>query len=84
MRHSSWLISGTPAGTGGLAAGVGDKLSAWSKQQQATIEALQPVAERIGKNLISEIPDLTSLSAADSYSWLSAIDPGAHITLPGK
>jgi hypothetical protein len=66
------------------AATIGQGLSAWSKQQQATIEALQPVAERIGKNLISEIPDLTSLSAADSYSWLSAIHPGAHITLPGS
>jgi len=65
------------------AATIGQGLSAWSKQQLATIEALQPVAERIGKNLISESPDLTSLSAADSYSWLSAIHPGAHITLPG-
>lgn len=46
------------------AATIGRGLSAWSTQQQATIEALQPVAERIGKNLISEIPDLTSLSAA--------------------
>jgi 2-polyprenyl-6-methoxyphenol hydroxylase-like FAD-dependent oxidoreductase len=48
------------------AATIGQGLSAWSKQQQATVEALQPVAERIGKNLFSEIPDLTSLSAADN------------------
>jgi hypothetical protein len=37
--------------------------------------------ERIEKNLISEIPDLASLSPEDTHSWLSAIHPGAVITL---
>jgi hypothetical protein len=40
------------------------------------------VAERNEKNLISEIPDLVSLSPEDTYPWLSAIHPGALITLP--
>src|SRR3984957_8060137 len=57
-------------------------LSAWSKQQEETIQAVEPVAERTEKNLITEIPDLISLSPEATRSWLSAIHPGAHITLP--
>jgi 2-polyprenyl-6-methoxyphenol hydroxylase-like FAD-dependent oxidoreductase len=64
------------------AATVGEGLSAWSKQQEKTIQAIEPVAERNEKNLISEIPDLASLSPEDTHSWLSAIHPGANITLP--
>jgi 2-polyprenyl-6-methoxyphenol hydroxylase-like FAD-dependent oxidoreductase len=64
------------------AATAEEGLSAWSRQQEKTIQAIEPVAERNEKNLISEIPDLASLSPENSYSWLSAIHPGAHITLP--
>ena len=67
------LAAATTAGRG---------LSAWSKQQEETIRAVEPVAERTEKNLISEIPDLISLSPEATRSWLSAIHPGAHITLP--
>ena len=64
------------------AATVDEGLSAWGKQQEKTIQAIEPVTDRNEKNLISEIPDLVSLSPEDTYSWLSAIHPGAHITLP--
>jgi len=69
---------------GSLAAAttVDEGLSTWSKMQGKTIQAIEPVAERSEKNLISEIPELVSLSHEDAYSWLSTIHPGADITLP--
>jgi len=64
------------------AATAEEGLSAWSREQEKTIQAIEPVAGRNEKNLISEIPDLASLSPEDTRSWLSAIHPGALITLP--
>jgi 2-polyprenyl-6-methoxyphenol hydroxylase-like FAD-dependent oxidoreductase len=65
------------------AATIDEALSAWNDQQRGIEQAMAAVAERNGRNLVYEVPDLVSMDDSQIRRWLADIHPDADITTPG-
>jgi 2-polyprenyl-6-methoxyphenol hydroxylase-like FAD-dependent oxidoreductase len=65
------------------AATIDEALSAWNDQQRGIEQAMAAVAERNGRNLVYEVPDLVSMDDSQMRRWLADIHPDADITTPG-
>jgi 2-polyprenyl-6-methoxyphenol hydroxylase-like FAD-dependent oxidoreductase len=54
-------------------------LSAWSAQQVATASQLLPLAESLERELVFNVPDLSSMSVDQITGWLSTLHPGSKV-----
>jgi 2-polyprenyl-6-methoxyphenol hydroxylase-like FAD-dependent oxidoreductase len=73
----------TLSGSLTAAATIDEALSAWNDQQRGIEQAMAAVAERNGRNLVYEVPDLASMDDSQIRRWLADIHPDADITTPG-
>ena len=67
-------IAGAPA--------VDDALSRWSEAQLQVAARVLPIAERIERSHVFEMPDLTTMPTAATNDWMSSVSPGFVVTLP--
>jgi 2-polyprenyl-6-methoxyphenol hydroxylase-like FAD-dependent oxidoreductase len=54
-------------------------LSAWSAEQVTTASELLPLAESLERELVFEVPDLSSMSVGEITGWLSTLHPGSQV-----
>ena len=64
------------------AAAVDDALRRWSQAQLQVAAQVMPIAEHIERNLVFDMPDLTTMSPAATNDWMSSVHPGYAVTLP--
>ena len=64
------------------AAAVDDALRRWSQAQLQVAGQVMPIAEHIERNLVFDMPDLTTMSPAATNDWMSSAHPGYVVTLP--
>jgi 2-polyprenyl-6-methoxyphenol hydroxylase-like FAD-dependent oxidoreductase len=68
-------LAGAPA--------VDDALRRWGEAQAQAAAHVMPVAERIERSAVFDMPDLTTMPTAAANDWMSAAHPGLVVTLPG-
>ena len=61
---------------------VDDGLRRWGEAQVKVAAQVMPVAERIERSAVFEMPDLAALPTAATNDWMSAAHPGLVVTLP--
>jgi 2-polyprenyl-6-methoxyphenol hydroxylase-like FAD-dependent oxidoreductase len=61
---------------------VDDALSRWSEAQLQVAARVLPIAERIERSHVFEMPDLTTMPTAATNDWMSSASPGFVVTLP--
>jgi 2-polyprenyl-6-methoxyphenol hydroxylase-like FAD-dependent oxidoreductase len=61
---------------------VDDALCRWSEAQLQVAAQVTPMAERIERSLVFEMPDLTNTLPAATNDWMSSAHPGYVVTLP--
>jgi 2-polyprenyl-6-methoxyphenol hydroxylase-like FAD-dependent oxidoreductase len=61
---------------------VDDALQRWSEAQLQVAAQVMPVAERVERRQVFDMPDLTTMSPAATNDWMSAVWPGRVVTLP--
>jgi len=64
------------------AAVVDDAVRRWSQAQLQVAAQVMPIAEHIERNLVFDMPDLTTMSPAATNDWMSSVHPGYAVTLP--
>ena len=64
------------------AAVVDDAVRRWSQAQLQVAAQVMPIAEHIERNLVFDMPDLTTMSPAATNDWMSSAHPGYVVTLP--
>jgi len=64
------------------AAVVDDAVRRWSQAQLQVAAQVMPIAEHIERNLVFDMPDLTTMSPAATNDWMSSAYPGYVVTLP--
>jgi 2-polyprenyl-6-methoxyphenol hydroxylase-like FAD-dependent oxidoreductase len=62
---------------------VDDALRRWSEAQLQVAAQVIPVAERIERSAVFDMPDLTTMPTTATNDWMSAAYPGLVVTLPG-
>jgi 2-polyprenyl-6-methoxyphenol hydroxylase-like FAD-dependent oxidoreductase len=67
-------LAGAPA--------VDDGLRRWGAAQGQVAAQVMPVAERIERSAVFDMPDLTTMPTAATNDWMSAAHPGLVVTLP--
>jgi hypothetical protein len=77
---SSWCTSLAGALAGAPA--VDDGLRRWGEAQVQVAAQVMPVAERIERSAVFDMPDLTTMPTAATNDWMSAAHPGLVVTLP--
>jgi 2-polyprenyl-6-methoxyphenol hydroxylase-like FAD-dependent oxidoreductase len=65
------------------AASVDDGLRRWGEAQAQVAAQLMPVAARIERSAVFDMPDLATMPTAAANDWMSAAHSGLAITLPG-
>lgn len=63
------------------AATVDDGLRRWGEAQVQVAAQVMPVAERIERSAVFDMPDLAAMPTAASNDWMSAAHPGLVVTL---
>jgi 2-polyprenyl-6-methoxyphenol hydroxylase-like FAD-dependent oxidoreductase len=61
---------------------VDDALRRWGEAQVQFTAQLMPVAERIERSAVFDMPDLTAMPTTATNDWMSAAHPGLVVTLP--
>jgi 2-polyprenyl-6-methoxyphenol hydroxylase-like FAD-dependent oxidoreductase len=61
---------------------VHDDLRRWAEAQVQVAAQVMPVAERVERNAVFDMPDLASMPTAATNDWMSAAHPGLVVTLP--
>ena len=61
---------------------VDDALQRWSEAQLQVAAQVMPMAERIERRLVFDMPDLATMPPAATNDWMSAAHPGYVVTLP--
>ena len=61
---------------------VDDDLRRWGETQVQVAAQVMPVAERIERSAVFDMPDLTTMATAATNDWMSAAHPGLVLTLP--
>jgi 2-polyprenyl-6-methoxyphenol hydroxylase-like FAD-dependent oxidoreductase len=67
-------LAGAPA--------VDDGLCRWGEAQVQVAAQVMPVAERIERSAVFDMPDLTTMPTAATNDWMSAAHSGLVVTLP--
>jgi len=67
-------LAGAPA--------VDDGLCRWGEAQVQVAAQLKPVAERIERSAVFDMPDLAAMPTAATNDWMSAAHSGLVVTLP--
>jgi 2-polyprenyl-6-methoxyphenol hydroxylase-like FAD-dependent oxidoreductase len=67
-------LAGAPA--------VDDGLRRWGDAQAQAAAQLMPVAERIERGAVFDMPDLATMPTAATNDWMSATHSGLEVTLP--
>ncbi len=67
-------LAGAPA--------VDDGLRRWGEAQVQVAAQVMPVAERIERSAVFDMPDLTTMPIAATNDWMSAAHSGLAVTLP--
>ncbi len=67
-------LAGAPA--------VDDALRRWSQAQLQVAARVMPIAERIERSQVFDMPDLATMPPAATNDWMSAAYPGYVVTLP--
>ena len=67
-------LAGAPA--------VDDALRRWSEAQLQVAAQVMPIAERIERSHVFDMPDLTTMPTAATNDWMSSAWPGFVLTLP--
>ena len=67
-------LAGAPA--------VDDALRRWSEAQLQVAAQVMPIAERIERSHVFDMPDFTTMSTAATNDWMSSAWPGFVVTLP--
>jgi len=80
MRLSSTCGSLVDALADALA--VDDALYRWSEAQLQVAAQVMPMAERIERRLVFDMPDLATMPTAATNDWMSSAHPGYVVTLP--
>lgn len=77
-------VSGATSLTDALTSGrdVDAALQHWSAAQVEATSAHLPLAERSAHALVFDVPDLASMSVADTSAWLTALHAGSDLDLP--
>jgi 2-polyprenyl-6-methoxyphenol hydroxylase-like FAD-dependent oxidoreductase len=68
-------LAGAPA--------VDDGLRRWGEAQVQVAAQVMPVAERIERSAVFDMPDLTTMPTVATNDWMSAAHPGLVVKLPG-
>jgi hypothetical protein len=58
-------------------------LRRWGEAQVQVAAQVMPVAERIERSAVFDMPDLTTMPTAAANDWMSAAHSGLVVTLPG-
>jgi 2-polyprenyl-6-methoxyphenol hydroxylase-like FAD-dependent oxidoreductase len=61
---------------------VDDDLRRWGEAQVQVAAQVMPVAERIERSAVFDMPDLATMSTAATNDWMSAAHSGLMVTLP--
>jgi len=61
---------------------VDDALRRWSEAQLQVAAQVMPIAERIERMQMFDMPDLAAMPPAATNAWMSAAWPGRVVTLP--
>jgi 2-polyprenyl-6-methoxyphenol hydroxylase-like FAD-dependent oxidoreductase len=61
---------------------VDDGLGRWGEAQVQLAAQVMPVAERIERSAVFDMPDLAAMPTAAANDWMSAAHPGLVVTLP--
>ena len=61
---------------------VDDALRRWSEAQLQVAAQVMPIAERIERSHVFDMPDLTTMPTAATNDWMSSAWPGFVVTLP--
>jgi 2-polyprenyl-6-methoxyphenol hydroxylase-like FAD-dependent oxidoreductase len=64
------------------AATVDDALRRWSDAQLQVAAQVMPIAERMERSLVFDMPDLAAMPPAATNDWMAAARPGYVVTLP--
>jgi hypothetical protein len=64
------------------ASAVDDALRRWSEAQLQVAAQVMPIAERLERSQVFEMPDLTTMPTTATNDWVSAAYPGIPVTLP--
>jgi hypothetical protein len=59
-----------------------DGLRRWGEAQVRVAAQIMPVAERIERSAVFEMPDFTTMPTAATNDWMFATHPGLVVTLP--
>jgi 2-polyprenyl-6-methoxyphenol hydroxylase-like FAD-dependent oxidoreductase len=62
---------------------VDDALRRWSEAQLQVAAQVMPIAERIERSHVFDMPDLAAMPATATNDWVSSAYPGLVVTLPG-
>jgi len=62
---------------------VDDGLRRWGEAQVQVAAQVMPVAERIERSAVFDMPDLAAMPTAATNDWMSAAHSGLVVTLPG-
>jgi 2-polyprenyl-6-methoxyphenol hydroxylase-like FAD-dependent oxidoreductase len=61
---------------------VDDALRRWSEAQLQVAARVVPIAERIERSHVFDMPDLTTMPTTATNDWMSSANPGYVVTLP--
>ena len=64
------------------ASAVDDALRRWSEAQLQVAAQVMPMAERIERSQVFDMPDLTTMPTTATNDWMSSAHPGSMLTLP--
>ena len=62
--------------------GLEDALRRWSEAQLQVAAQTLPIADRIERIPVFDMPDLSAMPTAATNNWMSAAWPGLVVTLP--
>jgi hypothetical protein len=61
---------------------VDDALRRWSEAQLEAAAQLVPLAERIERSAVFDMPDHSTMPTTATNDWMTALYPGLAVTLP--
>lgn len=64
------------------AAAVDDALRRWSEAQLHVAAQVMPIAERLERSHVFDMPDLSTMPTTATNDWMSSALPGRVVTLP--
>ena len=65
------------------ASAVDNALRGWSEAQLQVAGQYMPIAERVERSQVFDMPDLSAMPTTATNDWMSLAWPGFVLTLPG-